>query len=519
LPIDAAQLFNRPWFLTREALAQLVVTWQQQSDSVVIDDYRPSPARRLADRARAAGLRLQNPSDDDDDENDEDKPYPIDQSGIALIPVSGVLTRGGSWWGTSYTEVREMCADAIEDPAVRAMCFVFDSPGGQAASEMLETANYLYAARGAKPMLSVSDDQCFSAAYCLAAATGPIACNILAGVGSIGAWTAHIDTSKALSKAGIEVAYIYSGARKIDANPHQPLSDPAREALQTEVDRIRNLFAQSVVTSRRHAGLSLSDVFETEAACYFGPAGVTAKLADTVGSVVDGVAMLRGALSPSTTYSLPGSNAARLPAAARQPRLIEASAAIDPTTAELRVIPGARAQVSGTAGSRKVSMLCGPYAGTSMDLGNGVTEKYARGCFDLSGDPRVCWSHDDRLILGRSSAGTARFWDANDGLRCECDLPATTFADDVLELLRSGNVSQSSLAFWILTSHYEGRTRVIDRALVKEASIVSWSAYPATTAAVAPVASVAALRAQIDSRRTPLSLSGWLAKLEEFRKR
>jgi HK97 family phage prohead protease len=148
-----------------------------------------------------------------------------------------------------------------------------------------------------------------------------------------------------------------------------------------------------------------------------------------------------------------------------------------------------RASVSG---DRKVSLLAAPYSGIAQF--SGYKEVYRKGCFDngLSGDLRVLWNHaDSRMyVLGRTSAGTARFFDTDEGLCAEAEAPKTQWADDLLVSMRRGDVNESSLAFWILESEIEqradGRYRVITRALVHDASVEAFGAYSGAIATAEP---------------------------------
>lgn len=52
--------------------------------------------------------------------------------------------------------------------------------------------------------------------------------------------------------------------------------------------------------------------------------------------------------------------------------------------------------------------------------------------------------------------------------------------------MRRGDITQASAAFWIVKSHYEYRAsqkvRVIERAILREASVASFACYESTTA-------------------------------------
>lgn len=98
-----------------------------------------------------------------------------------------------------------------------------------------------------------------------------------------------------------DVAFIYAGERKNDLSPHEPLSDPARAELQTEVDRIYELFTTSVARMR---GLDLAAVKATEVALFFGDQSVAMGLADRIGTMSDALSdFTKKVARPSTSIN------------------------------------------------------------------------------------------------------------------------------------------------------------------------------------------------------------------------
>jgi ClpP class serine protease len=102
----------------------------------------------------------------------------------------------------------------------------------------------------------------YSAAYWLAAAAERVYVPITGGVGSIGAVALHVDQSKRDKMMGYTYTFMYAGAKKVDLNSHQPLSDRGRARLQAEVDRFYGLFVADVAKDR---GLSAEAVRATQA--------------------------------------------------------------------------------------------------------------------------------------------------------------------------------------------------------------------------------------------------------------
>jgi capsid assembly protease len=461
--IEAEKLFGRPWLISESALHQLVAAHQRATTQVF---YDPTGG---------------------DDPDDEDRPYELSADGIATIPVKGILTSERYWRTTSYDDLGDCVDDAAANPAVRGILLSVNSPGGE-VDGLFDLADSLYGARAQKPVVAIADGMCYSAAYCLASAAERLFVTRTGGTGSIGCFTTHTDYSRMLEDSGVKVTLIHSGARKVDSNPTQPLSAAAHADLQAECDRIRSLFVQTVARNRDE---DEDDLFDTEAACYMADAGVPL-LCDEVGNTEDALAYLRTRIQSGAARGLSrsrrqvGRGLAALPAP--QQRLLGES----PLTTmqfEARVFPGIRASVGSKPGSRTITMLVCPYGGAGADFGT-YREVYQRGAFSkgLDGDLRVLFAHNEEHVLGRTSSGTCKFWEDESGVHATVDPPNAQWADDLLASIRRSDINQASAGFWIEKDHFEmrgsERYRVIEKARMKEASIVSWAMYESTKATV-----------------------------------
>lgn len=209
-------------------------------------------------------------------------------AGVAVIEVAGTLVQRQSglrpWSGmTGYNAIRNNLAMALEDAAVRAVAFDIDSPGGDCAG-LFDLTDMIYACRGRKPLWAILDESAASAAYAIAAACDRVTVPRTGYSGSIGVIVLHADLSKMLANEGVTVTVIQYGARKADGQPAIPLTDPARQALQDDVDMVGELFVDTVA---RYRGISAAKVRATEAAVYLGAAGRDAGLVDAVMSPAD----------------------------------------------------------------------------------------------------------------------------------------------------------------------------------------------------------------------------------------
>ena|SRR5699024_2423755 len=84
----------------------------------------------------------------------------------------------------------------------------------------------------------------------------------------------------------------------------------------------------------------------------------------------------------------------------------------------------------------------------SQDLGGFIEtiDKQALRNADLS-DVRCLIDHDNSRILGRTTAKTLKLESDDVGLRFECTLPNTSYAKDLYENVRVGNINQCSFGF------------------------------------------------------------------------
>jgi uncharacterized protein len=134
----------------------------------------------------------------------------------------------------------------------------------------------------------------------------------------------------------------------------------------------------------------------------------------------------------------------------------------------------------------------------------GFYERIAESAFDdaIDGknDVRFLINHDSNLVLARNKLGDGTLSLSKDsvGLVSEADLPDTTFARDISESLKRGDVDQMSFGFRTLEDTWEeeeldvevdGETkqltitvRTLERVELFDVSVVTFPAYPDTDA-------------------------------------
>ena len=225
------------------------------------------------------------------------RPYEVDGSGVAVLPIDGSLVQRASYLDAAsglmgYDFLAGAVTAAAADPAVRAILLDFASAGGEVAG-IEDCCSAIIKARSSKPIWAIADEMALSAAYWLASATNQVWCTGLGWVGSIGVMTLHLDKSAAEQGQGLKYTAVFSGKRKNDGTPHEPLSEEARAFLQRSVDAARMTFAQAV--SRHRPRLSVEAVLATEAALYRGQEAVQLGLADRVGTFAECLEVLGAA--------------------------------------------------------------------------------------------------------------------------------------------------------------------------------------------------------------------------------
>ncbi len=175
-------------------------------------------------------------------------------TGIAIMPLHGVIShRAGmlseSSGGTSTERFAAQLRAYLADPEVGAIVLDVDSPGG-AVPGVDELASEIYEARKAKHIVASINSMAASAAYWIASAASEVTITPSGEVGSIGVIAAHEDRSALLEKIGIRPTLITAGKYKAEGNPYQPLTEEAREYIQSQVDDYYAMFVRAVARGR-----------------------------------------------------------------------------------------------------------------------------------------------------------------------------------------------------------------------------------------------------------------------------
>lgn len=241
------------------------------------------------------------------DEDDEPHSHDVNTlNGIAVIPVMGTLVRRSSYLTTacgmtSYQTLLNQAEQAFNDPSIHAVLLEIDSGGGEAGG-VFDTANRLrqLAHDSQKPLWAIANEGAMSAAYAIACAADQVFVTTTAEVGSIGVVACHLDQSKSDSMDGLRYTYLFAGDRKVDGNPHHPLTDDARVSIQRDIDQLYGQFVQLVASMR---GMEEQLLIDTQAQVYRGADAVAAGLADKVAPLSEVIGLLQQQITPSNAPS------------------------------------------------------------------------------------------------------------------------------------------------------------------------------------------------------------------------
>lgn len=133
-------------------------------------------------------------------------------------------------------------------------------------------------------------------------------------------------------------------------------------------------------------------------------------------------------------------------------------------------------------------------------------ERIAPGAFSKTlrakRDVRLYVNHDSTLVLASKRSGTLKLEEDERGLRVEAELPETSYAQDLRELMRTGVVDRMSFGFTIPRGgdrwSDDGSQRELREVVLHEVSVVTgFPAYEQTQAAVRSLQTLA-IRTGID---------------------
>jgi signal peptide peptidase SppA len=176
--------------------------------------------------------------------------------GLGILRVTGVLEYHPGFLselfglGTSTSDLRLAVRALGDDPEIKAIALIVDSPGGDVAG-LQELAAEIRAVRRRKPVLAIADPMAASAALWIAAQASEFIVTPSGSVGSVGIYGTHEDISQLAEKVGIRVTLVSAGKYKTEGNPYEPLGADARAYMQSQVDSYFRTFIDDLALGRK----------------------------------------------------------------------------------------------------------------------------------------------------------------------------------------------------------------------------------------------------------------------------
>ena len=203
---------------------------------------------------------------------------------VAVVNIIGVIGQHLSMLekvcgGTDTDEISDALEQAVTDSSVKAIVLYVDSCGG-CVTGVPELAELVKAATKIKPVFAVTDSQACSAAYWIMSGADEIFATQSAVIGSIGAYMAITDYSKAYDMAGMQVNLFASGTYKGAGVEGTALTNEQKANFAAGVNKIAQTFKDCVKSSRQ----SVKDE-SMQGQCFYGDEGLTAGLVDGIKSV------------------------------------------------------------------------------------------------------------------------------------------------------------------------------------------------------------------------------------------
>jgi signal peptide peptidase SppA len=233
------------------------------------------------------------------------------QDGAALIPMRGVMAprmnlmtqvSGGTSTELFVRDVRT----ALEDPSVRSLVIMADTPGGAVAGTQRAAAAVM-AARGIKPVATYVEGLMASAGVWVGTAADVVMMeSATSQAGSVGVVATHVDVSKQEEALGVKTTEIVAGTFKRAASQYGPLTEMGRQVLQNEVDYLYGLFVSDVAAQR---GATVEQVLASMAdgRMFIGQQAVDAGLVDGIATLEETINILddRAASFSRTVITVP----------------------------------------------------------------------------------------------------------------------------------------------------------------------------------------------------------------------
>jgi signal peptide peptidase SppA len=239
------------------------------------------------------------------------------EDGVATVNISGSLVSGNAGYGIyfgalGYEDIRSVLTSLVQNKAVGGIILNVGSGGGAVAGAQ-ETARLIARVAKVKPMVTYASGLMASAAMWTGSATGYIVAGETAVLGSIGVIRVHTEYSKQMAQEGVTATVIRAGEEKALGSPYEPLSDKAKEVMQSQADYLYDILLTDMAKARGVTN-TVADTKFGQGREFIGRQALAAGLIDKVGTIEDAynalVVLMKARVPASkgkTSASLPNS--------------------------------------------------------------------------------------------------------------------------------------------------------------------------------------------------------------------
>lgn len=225
---------------------------------------------------------------------------PQTSGAVAVLPLFGVMAKRMDMFaaisgGTSTQRYAQDFTAAVNDPSVKSILMVIDSPGGT-VSGTAELGETVFRARGVKPIVAQVDGMAASAALWVASQADEIVATPSAELGSIGVLQIHQEASKKLENEGITTNIMRIPANKVAVNAYEPLSKSGRADIEAKMAAVYDQFVGAVARGRGVSNAKVEKDFGG-GLTMFADDALSVGLVDRIAPIDDTIARLLGGKS------------------------------------------------------------------------------------------------------------------------------------------------------------------------------------------------------------------------------
>lgn len=179
-------------------------------------------------------------------------------AGVAVVPFTGVVGQhvGMMEKSSGVMDINDFTTNlqmAIDRDDINGILIDVNSPGGTITG-VPEAADMVAEASPLKPIVAFTDSLMASAAYWVCSGVDAIVATQSASVGSIGVFSAILDSSKAFELAGLKQQLFKSGEYKGMGMTGTALTDDQKTHIQNRVTMIYDWFTAAVIDGRGRVG-------------------------------------------------------------------------------------------------------------------------------------------------------------------------------------------------------------------------------------------------------------------------